>query len=384
MTNEKIANQLAALEAENQRLRDVIASQNRGITQDATDSARRDRLHERNLAAAKAENASLDELHQALVRDAHFNSQVLEYTTDCIKVLSLDGTLEFMSAGGMRVMEIDDFTQFRGCPWPDFWQGELTEKARSAVTEARAGRVGRFEGPANTAKGTPRYWEVTVSPIFNSNGEPEKVLSISRDITDRHRAELQQRTLFEEMHHRVKNTLSNTIAIANYSFRNTQDPTASLAAFTQRLNTLAKAHDLLIANHWIDADLKEVVQSSVAAYAAPGLVIEGPSLRLSSRSALSLSMLLNELCTNAVKYGAWSNAEGQVSISWQVEEDGTFTFRWQESGGPRVTAPTRVGFGSRLIEQLMPESLGAKASVDYAAGGLIFVMQSPVSALTTL
>src|ERR1700733_8990147 len=90
---------------------------------------------------------------------------------DCIKILDLDGRLQFMSEGGKRVMEVDDFAPLKGCPWPDFWDGIGNADAMAAVDTARSGGTARFKGAANTAKGHSRYWEVQVSPIFGADGK---------------------------------------------------------------------------------------------------------------------------------------------------------------------------------------------------------------------
>lgn len=119
-----------------------------------------------------------------LVGNGDLLRSVLAGCGDCIKVLDLDGRLQFMSEGGKRVMEVDDFSALKGCPWPDFWPGEGNEQAAAAVNSAKAGKTARFRGPANTAKGNPRYWDVQVSPIFGPDGQPAQLLSISRDITE--------------------------------------------------------------------------------------------------------------------------------------------------------------------------------------------------------
>ena len=132
---------------------------------------------------------------QRVERD--FLHSVLASSDDCIKVLDLDGKLVFMSEGGQRVMEIDDFEAIRGCAWPDFWGDDLNEKAKSAVANAKAGGVGRFLGSTNTFAGTPKWWDVTVTPIFDVTGQPEKLLTISRDVTVAHEAEMRRRALLE-------------------------------------------------------------------------------------------------------------------------------------------------------------------------------------------
>jgi PAS domain S-box-containing protein len=108
---------------------------------------------------------------------------VLASSPDCIKVLSLDGELEFMTERGMCVMEVDQFSDIEGAPWPAFWRDRERTKAEGALEEARQGRAARFQGSATTLKGTPRWWDVTVSPVVGADGEPERLLSVSRDIT---------------------------------------------------------------------------------------------------------------------------------------------------------------------------------------------------------
>jgi len=101
-------------------------------------------------------------------------------------VLDLDASLAFMSEGGQRVMEVSDFNAICGCPWPDFWHGEGNTAARAAVEAAKAGGTGRFQGVAATMAGNPRYWDVRVTPILGRDSRPEKLLSVSRDVTEAH------------------------------------------------------------------------------------------------------------------------------------------------------------------------------------------------------
>ena len=125
----------------------------------------------------------------ALRASEEFNRRILASSADCIKVLDLDGRLEFMSEGGRGVMEVDDFETIRGAVWTEFWHGEERAKVASAVEEARRGGTARFQGFATTVKGSPRWWDVAVTPINGAEGRPEKLLSVSRDITATRQAE---------------------------------------------------------------------------------------------------------------------------------------------------------------------------------------------------
>lgn len=142
-----------------------------------------------SLVRREADLAALASGRAALAESEAFLRSVLGSSADCIKVLDLDARLTFMSEGGMRVMEVADFDAIRGCPWPDFWQGPGHEEARAAVMAARSGERGHFRGMASTMAGNVRHWDVQVTPILGPDGRPERLLSVSRDITDTRTAE---------------------------------------------------------------------------------------------------------------------------------------------------------------------------------------------------
>ncbi|RZJ44565.1 MAG: PAS domain S-box protein [Brevundimonas sp.] len=132
-------------------------------------------------------------LTPADLADPAFLARILASSNDCIKVMDLDARLVFMSVGGQRVMEVDDFEAIRGCFWPDFWIGQGNIDALAAVEAARVGRVGHFQGMADTQKGRARYWDVKVTPILGDDGKPQALLSVSRDITNTRIARSEER-----------------------------------------------------------------------------------------------------------------------------------------------------------------------------------------------
>ena len=142
----------------------------------------------------------------ALRASEEFNRRVLASSTDCIKVLDLEGHIEFMSEGGMGVMEVDDFSAVRGAFWPKMWNGEERPKALRAFEEAKKGGTGRFQGFATTLKGSPRWWDVAVTPITDDKGKPEKLLSVSRDITATREAEAALRETSRKLDAILNNT----------------------------------------------------------------------------------------------------------------------------------------------------------------------------------
>jgi len=132
-----------------------------------------------------------------------FNRRILASSADCIKVLDLEGRLEFMNDGGLWIMEVDDFAAVRGMPWPSFWQGDGHRDACAAVEAASRGEAGRFQGRATTMKGTPRWWDVIVTPISGPDGRPDKLLTISRDVTATKQAEMRLHELNETLETQV-------------------------------------------------------------------------------------------------------------------------------------------------------------------------------------
>jgi len=331
-------------------------------------------------------NNELGAAGDGLVGNAEVLRSVLAGSGDCIKILDLEGRLQFMSEGGKRVMEVDDFSPLKGCPWPDFWAGQGHTDAMNAVATAISGGTGRFRGPANTAKGNPRYWDVQVAPIFGEDGRPTHLLSISRDITEEWEANAalkeaveRQRFLTQELEHRIKNTLTTVGAIANQTMRG-EAHAAVRDAFTARLVALGNAHDILTKTSWSGAPIEKVMEGALAAHMSDvnRFQVSGASVDLPPRQALGISLAVHELSTNALKYGALSNDTGVVDISWSNDEDG-FRFTWSERGGPPVIEPPpeKKGFGSRLIERMLANDFNGSVTTIYLPDGITCELRAP-------
>jgi two-component sensor histidine kinase len=207
----------------------------------------------------QALNAELEAAGADLNNKDEILRSVLSGCGDCIKILDMDGRLQFMSEGGKRVMEVEDFSALKGCPWPDFWKGQGNADAHAAIASAKAGKIANFRGAANTAKGSPRYWDVTVSPINGTDGRPYQILSISRDVTIQHELEERQQLLAGELVHRIKNTLAVAVGIARQTLRGI-DPKAERDALTSRLVALSKAQDILIQSSSSRAAIEMVIR----------------------------------------------------------------------------------------------------------------------------
>jgi two-component sensor histidine kinase len=197
----------------------------------------------------------------------------------------------------------------------------------------------------------------------------------SEEIRRRHERHLE--LLVAELNHRVKNTLSVVQSFAHQSFRSPQSTAEGVAAFEGRLIALACAHNLLTSQNWDRIDLEELVRTCVAATdEASRFAIDGPPVPVSPKTAVTIAMTLHELATNSIKYGALSAAHGSVQVRW-ARDNGQFSFTWADCGGPPVEPPSHRGFGSRMLERALAAELGGKAKLDFAPGGLRYVVEAP-------
>ena len=192
------------------------------------------------------------------------------------------------------------------------------------------------------------------------------------------RGEALHNLLIDELNHRVKNTLAILQAIAVQTFRSASK--AEREKFEGRLGALAEAHNLLSQEKWQGSELKDVINRVLQPYlinSPARMRMFGPSVPLSPRLAVVLSMIVHEIATNAAKYGALSNDTGTVALNWEVvEEDAKPKLRliWTEAGGPLVVAPVQRGFGSRLIERSARDQLGGEATVDFLPRGVVYTV----------
>ena len=201
------------------------------------------------------------------------------------------------------------------------------------------------------------------------------------EVARRRAAEEAKEVLLNEIQHRVRNTLATVHAIAAQTFR--RAPNTERESFGARLRALAGAHDLLTRQNWDGAAVGEVVERALEPFrdqSPARFRIEGHDALLSAKKALLTVMILHELGTNAVKYGALSSDNGRVSVTWELTNeanDSRLRLHWRESGGPPVQPPDRKGFGSTLIERAL-EGESGKAQMDFNPSGLVCVLDFPI------
>jgi PAS domain S-box-containing protein len=255
----------------------------------------------------------------------------------------------------------------------------VDEEAR-IIARIKAGeRVDTHETVRRHSSGRLLDVSLTVSPIYDADGRIVGASKIARDITAQKEAERIQDLLIGELNHRVKNVLATVAAIARQTFTGAQDIETARTAFDARLQSLARAHDLLRRGSWEAASLRTAVSEALSAYPPEQFDISGPDVHVSPKAVLGLALILHELATNAAKYGALGVSSGRVIVSWDVSgSDPQLSISWIETGGPQVTPPSREGFGSRLIHALSAGQLGGKVELTYYASGVHCMIVAPL------
>ncbi len=236
--------------------------------------------------------------------------------------------------------------------------------------------------------GTFVWVNVTVSLQRAENNNPLFAIMVIEDITSRKETEERQRLLLGELNHRVKNIMSMMQSIANQSLRYSDSTEHFVTSFQSRLQAMARAHDLLTQESWQRADLAELVMSQTT---ASGMVepsrihADGPGIFLSGQVALNFALVLHELTSNALKYGALSTMQGHVDVSWTVEGTGAgriVHMIWQEKDGPRVRPPNEKGFGTILIDRSLRQALGADVQMKWPETGMVLHIDLPLPEVT--
>lgn len=231
------------------------------------------------------------------------------------------------------------------------------------------------------------FLDFIYQPIVEADGSISGIFVEGTDVTDHVKSERHLSLINGELKHRVKNTLAMVGAIANQTLRGSGNE-IPLQTFHARLSVFAKAHDILTASPDSTASIRQVVEEALAPYLLGGskrISIIGQETALGSKQALSLALSVHELATNATKYGALSNDTGKVEISWgERMGDGAdvFDFQWQETLGPKVSPPSRKGFGSHLIQRVLSADLSADVKVDYDPDGFVCRWTAPFENLT--
>jgi PAS domain S-box-containing protein len=235
----------------------------------------------------------------------------------------------------------------------------------------RGERVEPYETVRLRKDGSAVDISLTVSPLTNTEDKVVGASKIARDITERKRSEDQIVILAREAEHRANNILATVQATVHLTQSDTPD--GFKEAVEGRIQALANVHKLFVESRWSGAELRSLVEEELAAYGVDGekrTHIEGPKVLLRPDRAQAIAIALHELATNAAKYGALSAASGHVEVAWSFEPDERLILRWTETQGPGVEPPTRRGFGTRVMENIIRDQLKGEVRFDWRPEGL--------------
>jgi PAS domain S-box-containing protein len=276
--------------------------------------------------------------------------------------------------------------------WKLFWP-DGTPMAHDECPMATALKENRWvrgtEATCERPNGTRIPFTPYPTPLHDENGKLIGAVNMLIDISERKRAEEQQSLMVRELHHRVKNTLATVQAIMGSTARSSDTIEDFKTALIGRIGSLAKTHLLLSDEGRSEIAFDQILHNELDAFddaSENRIRFSGPPVEVASRLAVSLGMAIHELTTNAAKYGALSVYGGKVDIAWSVTIEAkrrVLQFVWVESGGPPVAKPKREGFGTRLLDFVLPGQIRAKSKIDYRPDGVRVHVSVPLPAEAT-
>lgn len=228
--------------------------------------------------------------------------------------------------------------------------------------------------------------ERCIESVWSAEHRPDgkllRTFATNLDITERKGVEEHNKLLMAEVNHRAKNLLAVVLAVAQQTAKHA-DAAIFMERLSERISGLITSQDLLVKNSWQGVEVPELIEGQLAHFKdliGTRVLLEGPPARLTPAAAQGIGMALHELATNAFKYGALSNSEGRVYISWHVAaQDPSFTMQWLELGGPKVAAPTRKGFGQTVIGRMAEGSVDGTVEIGYRESGFSWKMSAPAA-----
>jgi PAS domain S-box-containing protein len=341
------------------------------------------------LNAASANNRRLEEL----TASQELLSSLVASSDDAILVKDLTGTIRSWNDGAERLFGYTA-AEALGRPVtilvpPD----RLNEEKTIFDTIKNGEHVQAYETVRLHKEGRPVDVSLSVSPVRDAEGRLRGASKIARDIGDIKRAQEQRNLLLREMNHRIKNIFAVVGSIVGLSARFAGSPQEMAAATRQRIDALARAHDLtrpgVTGSMELPAtasSLHAVIRTIFQPYSGERtaereiFIVQGDDIALGGQSVTDFALVINELATNAIKYGALASPSGTVHIGSEVR-DGALILTWKELGGPPIElAPEQNGFGSRLINKLVTSMWDGRMTQQWRREGLLLRLSVPTKA----
>jgi PAS domain S-box-containing protein len=306
---------------------------------------------------------------------------IVESSDDAILTNDVDGIITSWNGAAQRIFGYAA-EEIIGKPITLLMPADRQDEEASILERVKRGeRIQPYDTVRQRKGGALVDIFVTISALKDAGGNIYGASKIARDITDRKQAEEAQRLLAHEVDHRSKNLLTLVQAAVHFSEADTPD--AIKAAIEGRIQALANVHTLLAQSHWAGVNLRSIVMDELFPYCPLGnsrAEADGPDLLLKPQLAQLIAMVLHELTTNAVKYGALSVSAGRLRVQWSHAANGNLGIRWTERGGPLVRSPARRGFGSRMLDRAIRTQLNGDLRFNWQPEGLVCEIEVPYEA----
>ena len=325
------------------------------------------RQHETVLAGSEARLQEALAVGAVMAFEWNPSTDLVLRSSNAAQILGYDSRQNFHGASFLARIHPDDV-------------GRMKELWRNLQPTSAASTSYRFMRP----DGREIWLQEMSKGEFDATGRLVRVKGLALDITERKRAERHQSVLMAELDHRVKNILARVAVVAKYTLEGGRPTNELIQTLDRRIQSMADAHTLLSQSHWHGASFAELVRRQLAPYTTEtNTMISGPDVTLSAVSTQAVAMVLQELVTNALKYGSLSTPRGKVSVNWDRRNNADGPARaviaWRETGGPLTKIPSQTSYGTSLIRNLIPHELGGAVDLVFAPEGLRCDIEIPLS-----
>lgn len=295
---------------------------------------------------------------------------VLEQSVDCVKLVTLAGTIQWMNLNGLCGMDIDHFEQIEGRPWDELWPEEARQMILGSYPQAALGQTIRFNAFCPTLKGIPKWWDVAVSPVTDQTGSHAGYLTVSRDITETETVREALEIAAAEMKHRLKNTYAMIASLLLGFAKGNADRESFAREMAERMSALSTAQALFVSDE-APLELERLIPALIAPFdrpSCPVVIDQARAAIVDQGQANAIALVLGELAVNSAKHGALHHG-GSLHVATTETAD-ALTILWVEQADRPVVAHDRAGGqGLRLMERIVRARRGIIA-YDWEESGL--------------